>query len=274
MRISLAESIKRIKKNRTRRNRMVSLLLVLSLIVSMDVFWILRQPGVTLAGDADCGIVEHIHDAECLNGETPCELTEHTHTVDCYSDKKADDESLLEWQDMFKNYPYTGNLRDDLVGIAQMQVGYTESASNFQISNDGVKNGYTRYGDWYGAPYSDWSAMFVSFCLNFAGADEQCEVAVSKLIQHTCYVHAKDGFKKSGMAYNPGRGWKLSRGGYYRRATIFGHGDVPTFQILKALKAWGYDGWVSIEFEGMEDNLMALEIGLENLKRMIKDMEQ
>ena len=109
---------------------------------------------------------------------------------------------------------------------------------------------------------------------NFAGADEQCEVAVSKLLPHVCYVHAKDGFKKNGMSYNPGRGWKLSRGGYYRRATIFGHGDVPTFQILKALKAWGYDGWVSIEFEGMEDNLMALDIGFENLTRMIKDLEQ
>ena len=171
MRDTLAESLKLIKKSKTRKNRIVSLLLVLSLIVSLDVFWILRQPGVTLAGDADCGIVEHIHDAECHYGEC-CDLTEHTHTVDCYSDKRADDESLLEWQNMFKSYPYTGNLRDDLVGIAQMQVGYTESASNFQISNDGVKNGYTRYGDWYGAPYSDWSAMFVSFCLNFAGADE------------------------------------------------------------------------------------------------------
>ena len=109
---------------------------------------------------------------------------------------------------------------------------------------------------------------------NFGVADEECEVAVSRLIQHVCYVHAKDCFKKSGMAYNPGRGWNRSRGGYYRRATIFGHGDVPTFQILAALKGWGYNGWVSLEYEGIEDNLMALDIGSENLKRMIKDLEK
>ncbi|MEE1060657.1 MAG: prealbumin-like fold domain-containing protein, partial [Ruminococcus sp.] len=27
------------------------------------------------------------------------------------------------------------------------------------------------YGDWYGTPYRDWSALFISFCLNYAGAD-------------------------------------------------------------------------------------------------------
>lgn len=108
---------------------------------------------------------------------------------------------------------------------------------------------------------------------NFGGADENCAVAVSRMLPHVCYVHAKDNFHKNGMAYNPGRGWNLTRGGNYRRATIFGHGDVPTFQILSALKKYGYDGWVSIEHEGIEDNLMALEIGMENLKRMLKDLE-
>ena len=27
---------------------------------------------------------------------------------------------------------------------------------------------YTRYGEWYGMPYDDWCAMFLSFCLNYA----------------------------------------------------------------------------------------------------------
>ncbi|MBQ2707633.1 MAG: LPXTG cell wall anchor domain-containing protein, partial [Clostridia bacterium] len=29
--------------------------------------------------------------------------------------------------------------------------------------------GITRYGQWYGNPYGDWSAMFAAFCLHFAG---------------------------------------------------------------------------------------------------------
>lgn len=52
----------------------------------------------------------------------------------------------------------TGNQASDIVGIASTQVGYYEGG-----------NGYTKYGDWYGLPYSDWCAMFVSWCANQAG---------------------------------------------------------------------------------------------------------
>ena len=164
----LDEVLKRLKKNRVRRMRMIAMLLALSLIVSLDVFWVLRKPGWTLAGDADCKIIEHTHDESC---EDPCPLPEHTHTIACYADENADAELLLDWQKMFEDYPFTGDLRADLVGIAKTQVGYTESKENFQVGDDGVTRGYTRYGAWYGAPYNDWSALFVSFCLHYAGAD-------------------------------------------------------------------------------------------------------
>ena len=167
----LAESLRKLKKNRIRRARIIAILLVLSLIVSLDVFWALRQPGLTLAGDADCKIREHTHDEACQNGETACELTEHVHSILCYADLSADTEMQLDWQRIFADYPYTGNLQEDLVGIARMQVGYRESAANFAVGNDGVRRGYTRYGAWYGTPYADWSATFVSFCLHYAGAD-------------------------------------------------------------------------------------------------------
>ena len=107
---------------------------------------------------------------------------------------------------------------------------------------------------------------------NFQCADEDCGVAVSRLMDLIFHVHAKDNFIRSGMMYNPGRGYGRNRGGSYRRATIFGHGDVPTFQIMSAIKASGYDGYVSLEFEGIEENIMALDIGIENLKRMIADL--
>lgn len=166
----LDESLKKLKKFRIQKTRMIAILLVLSLIVSLDVFWWMRRPGLTLAGDADCEIVEHTHDGDCGNGES-CSLAEHVHDISCYSNDKADVETQLDWQSMFANYPYTGDLRKDLVGIAKMQVGYTESKENFQVGSDGVRRGYNRYGAWYGTPYSDWSAPFVSFCLHYAGAD-------------------------------------------------------------------------------------------------------
>ena len=166
----LGESLRQIKTARMRRMRMTALLLALSLIVSLDVFWVLRQPGLTLAGNADCGIVEHIHDTLCQNSDPPCTLQEHTHTLQCYADETADVETQLDWQKLFANYPFTGDLATDLAGIAKTQVGYTESKLNFQVI-DGVTHGYTRYGAWYGAPYNDWSALFVSFCLHYSGAD-------------------------------------------------------------------------------------------------------
>ncbi|MBO5725779.1 MAG: hypothetical protein J6S00_01800 [Clostridia bacterium] len=165
----LNDIVDKIKGIRIRKMQKATVLLVLSLVVSLSVFWILRQPGLTLAGDADCKIIEHTHTSEC--SENGCQLKEHVHTVECYSDETADVESKLDWEKMFAKYPYTGNLRKDLVGVAKTQVGYSESRFNFMVDDDGVRRGYTRYGAWYGAPYNDWSAMFVSYCLNYAGAD-------------------------------------------------------------------------------------------------------
>ena len=107
---------------------------------------------------------------------------------------------------------------------------------------------------------------------NFGGADENCAAAVSKLLPPICFVHAKDSFIKSGMTYDPGRGFNRTRGGNFRRSTILGHGDVPVYQILTAIKKSGYDGYVSLEFEGIEETMMAVEISADNLKRMIKDI--
>ena len=166
----LGEIIEKLKKKRIKRTRIVAVLLALSLLVSLDVFWSLRRPGLTLAGDADCGITEHTHDASCQNGETPCPFKEHTHTIECYSHPTADVETQLDWQKTFEDYPFTGNLNKDLVGIAKTQVGYSESKLNFKVDQDGIRHGYTRYGAWYGIPYSSWSATFVSFCLHYSGA--------------------------------------------------------------------------------------------------------
>lgn len=55
-------------------------------------------------------------------------------------------------------YSNTGNMRDDIIGVALTQVGYTEGANN-----------YTKYGVWYGMPNSPWCGMFVTWCADQAG---------------------------------------------------------------------------------------------------------
>ena len=150
----------------------VSVLTVLSLVVALVTVWNLRMTGITIANSASCGYEEHQHDETCLQEDAlVCGKQEHIHSTDCYCDPKADVETMLDWQNMFANYPYTKDLRKDLAGIAKTQVGYTESQRNFEVDENGERHGYTRYGAWYGAPYKDWSAMFVSFCLHYAGAD-------------------------------------------------------------------------------------------------------
>lgn len=108
---------------------------------------------------------------------------------------------------------------------------------------------------------------------NFGGVDEDCAVAVSKLLPLVSHVHVKDAFWRSGMRPNPGRGWGRTRAGNYRRATILGQGDVPVQQCLQIIHDTGYQGYYSLEFEGIEDNLMAIDISIENLHRMLKEIE-
>ena len=105
---------------------------------------------------------------------------------------------------------------------------------------------------------------------NFLCADDDPNLAVGRVAKLARHVHVKDFFVKSGMEPNPGAGWFSSRAGNYLRGTIVGHGDAKVFQSLRSLKWNGYDGYVSIEFEGIEDNIMGLQIGLENLKRYIE----
>lgn len=62
----------------------------------------------------------------------------------------------------------TGAWPRDLLAVARTQLGYGESDENFIVKADGSQQGYTRYGDWFGAPYDAWCAMYVSFCLNYA----------------------------------------------------------------------------------------------------------
>ena len=90
MRDILSESLRALKKIRVRKRRIIAVVLVLSLLVSLDVFWILRQPGLALAGTADCGIREHTHTQSCYqHGVLHCGLQEHTHTLACYTNNKA-----------------------------------------------------------------------------------------------------------------------------------------------------------------------------------------
>ena len=101
---------------------------------------------------------------------------------------------------------------------------------------------------------------------NFLCADDQPVHAVPIAAPYAFHVHVKDFLYKPADAENPGQGWFPSRNGSYLRGTVAGHGVVPIRRCLETLKKAGYDGVVSYEFEGMEENLPALEAALSFLR--------
>ena len=104
---------------------------------------------------------------------------------------------------------------------------------------------------------------------NFMCADENLNISVGIMAPYAKHVHAKDFLWKSGDTTDPGEGWFRTRAGNYLRGTIIGHGEARVAQSLNVLKKAGYDGYVTVEFEGMEDNLRGIALGKKNLQRFL-----
>jgi sugar phosphate isomerase/epimerase len=80
-------------------------------------------------------------------------------------------------------------------------------------------------------------------------------------------VHLKDFYYRSSRV-NPGEGWFPTSHGNFLRGAIVGNGDIEMLEVIRLIRQSGYDGYISIEFEGMEDCLTGTRIGLENARRM------
>lgn len=116
---------------------------------------------------SDEAVAGHIHTDECYEIIWLCGIEEHMHVLSCYSDTTADIESAVIWEATLPEL--TEHWADDLVRIAQSQLGCGESERNYIVAEDGeTRNGITRFGQWYGNPHGDWSAMFTLFCLYYA----------------------------------------------------------------------------------------------------------
>ena len=105
---------------------------------------------------------------------------------------------------------------------------------------------------------------------NFVCADENPQTAVSRVAPYAIHVHAKDMLYRSEPT---GDGWGMTRACNYFKGTVVGEGDVPVKKCLQILKRAGYDGYVSIEFEGSGDCIEGIGRGLNNLRKMIAALD-
>ena len=129
----------------------------------------------------------HVHTDACYKEVLTCGKEEHKHVDECFSNPTLDLETAADWEKTLpKEDELTENWAEDVLTIAKSQLGYKESSRNFKAVN-GDRKGYTRYGVRFGAPYSDWCAMFIQFAMHYAGVDERLmpgNPSVSKWIEN------------------------------------------------------------------------------------------
>jgi sugar phosphate isomerase/epimerase len=122
--------------------------------------------------------------------------------------------------------------------------------------------------------------------------DERPDVCVRTLLPWAAAVHFKDFYVRKdetaiGMKYVTPAGeiadvspervgfgglWFKSSHGRYLRGAIVGHGEIDIREVAALLRAGGYDGNLTIEFEGLEDCELGSRIGLRNLTSIVRQL--
>ena len=98
-------------------------------------------------------------------------------------------------------------------------------------------------------------------------ADENSAAAVTANIDIASMVHVKDFYLRPSYR-TPGEGWFPTTAGNWLRGAMAGHGDIDMPEVLRRVKKSGYDGYISIEFEGMEECRQGTRLSFENVKRI------
>jgi sugar phosphate isomerase/epimerase len=102
---------------------------------------------------------------------------------------------------------------------------------------------------------------------NFLCVDENPVSAVKKSVSYASMVHLKDFYVRPSY-HNPGEGWFRTSSGNYLRGAIVGQGDIDMYEVIRVVKASGYDGYVSIEFEGKEECKWGTKAAIDNAFRI------
>ena len=105
----------------------------------------------------DYELVVTVHDAAHTQDLTSVSLAVAEH----------DTETEAEWAASVSGASVSSNWARSLLSVAKTQLGYAESEKDFVLKS-GAKQGYSRYGAWYGTPYAAWNISFLAFAAEYA----------------------------------------------------------------------------------------------------------
>ncbi|WP_171015829.1 sugar phosphate isomerase/epimerase family protein [Devosia sp. FKR38] len=104
---------------------------------------------------------------------------------------------------------------------------------------------------------------------NFLCVDDNPDVATRRTLPQASFVHVKDFYVRQ---TEPGLGWLKTHGGQFIRGSVFGYGDLNARGLMQAIVASGYDGFLSLEYEGNEPTLFGCETGLDTIRRLLAEI--
>lgn len=105
---------------------------------------------------------------------------------------------------------------------------------------------------------------------NFACVDADSVRSVSRLAPYAIHAHAKDfSILPFDAEIEEGKKFFTSRGCNKLMGCAVGDGDIPVAQCVAILKKAGYDGYITIEFEGNRDCREEVAKGLARLRTYI-----
>lgn len=103
---------------------------------------------------------------------------------------------------------------------------------------------------------------------NFMCADEEPLDAVKVGVNYIICAHVKDFYFAASSEKCP-EGYFDTRDGNHLCGSVLGDGVVPVKECLDVIKNSGYDGWITLEYEGKESPLTGVPKGFEFLKAII-----
>ena len=116
--------------------------------------------------------------------------------------------------------------------------------------------------------------------------DEDPEVCVEALLPFAKRVHIKDFYVRKDpyvigarhlegyVSRDPGAlgdgSWLTTKHKRFLRGSIIGHGDIDMRAVIQKIVDAGYDGDMTIEFEGMEEPKLACKLSMDNLRQIVE----